>query len=48
MVIIDCITRVINWSISYIKAIKSVVGALVAIKRIFSEIYIFNRALGGW
>ena len=47
MVIIDCITKVINWSISYIKAIKSVVEALAVIKRIFSRIYLFNKVLGG-
>ena len=43
----DCTVKVINWSTSYIKAIRGVVGALAAIKRIFSGIYLFNRALGG-
>ena len=47
MVIIDCITKVINWSTSCIKAIRGIIGALVIIKRIFSKIYLFNRALGG-
>jgi hypothetical protein len=47
MVIIDCITSVINWSISYIKAVKSVVGVLAVIKRIFSGMYLFNKVLGG-
>ena len=48
MVVIDCITKAINWSISYIKAIRGVVGVLAAIKRTFSGIYLFNKALGGW
>ena len=48
MIVIDYITRAINWSTSYIKAVRGVVGALVVIKRIFSGIYPFNKALGGW
>jgi hypothetical protein len=47
MVVIDCIARVIDWNISYIKAVRGVAGALAAIKRIFSGMYPFNRALGG-
>ncbi len=43
----DYITRVINQSVSYIKAVRGIVGALAAIRRIFSGIYLFNRALGG-
>jgi len=43
----DRITRVIDRSASYIKAIKSRVGASAAIGRIFGGIYPFNRALGG-
>ena len=45
MVVIDCIAKIINWSTSYIKAIRGVIEALVVIKRIFSKIYLFNRAL---
>ena len=48
MIVIDYIARVINWSISYIKAIRGIVGVLAAIRRIFSRTYLFNRALGGW
>ena len=48
MVIIDCIAKVINWSTSYIKAIRGVVEVLVVIRRTFGEIYLFNKALGGW
>ena len=44
--VIDCITRVINWSISYIKAIRGVVRALVAIKKIFGGTHPFNKVLG--
>jgi hypothetical protein len=47
MVVINCIARVINWSISYIKAVRGVVRALVAIGRIFSGMYLFNKVLGG-
>jgi hypothetical protein len=43
----DCIARAINRSASCIKAVRGVVGALAAIRRIFSGIYLFNRALGG-
>ena len=48
MIIIDCITKVINWSISYIKAVRGIVGVLIVIKRIFSGIYPFNKVLGSW
>ena len=48
MIVIDYITRVIDWSTSYIKAVRGIAGALVAIKRIFSRIYPFNKVLGGW
>ena len=47
IIVIDCITRVINRSASYIKAIRGIVGALAAIRRIFSGTYPFNRVLGG-
>ena len=46
MVIIDCIAKAINRSISYIKAVRGVVGALAAIKRTFSGIHPFNKKLG--
>ena len=42
----DRIAKVINQSISCIKAIRGIVRALAVIKRIFSRIYLFNRALG--
>jgi len=45
--VIDYIAKAINWSASYIKTIRGVVGALVVIRRTFSGIYLFNRALGG-
>ena len=44
----NCIARAINWTISCIKTIRGVVGALAAIGRIFNKTYLFNRALGGW
>ena len=47
MVVIDCITKVIDWSTSCIKAIRDIAGALVAISKTFSRTYPFNRALGG-
>ena len=47
MIVMDCIARAINRSVSYIKTIIGVVGALVAIRRIFNGTYLFNRALGG-
>ena len=43
----DRIARVINQSASYIKAVRGIAEALVVIRRIFSGIYLFNRALGG-
>jgi len=46
IIVIDCIARVIDQSISYIKAIRGIVGALAAIRRIFSRTHLFNRALG--
>ena len=41
----DCIAKVIDWSTSCIKAIRGVIGALAVIRRTFSGIYLFNRAL---
>ena len=46
MIVIDRIARVIDQSISCIKAIRSIVGALAVIRRIFSGTYLFNRVLG--
>ena len=43
----DYITRVINQNISCIKAVRGIVKALVVIRRVFSGIYLFNRALDG-
>jgi hypothetical protein len=43
--VMNCITRVVNWTVFYIKTIRGVAGVLVIIKRIFSKIYLFNRAL---
>jgi len=48
IIVIDRIAGVINWSISYIKTVRGIVGALVVTRRTFSGIYPFNRALGGW
>ena len=45
--VIDYIARAINQSTSYIKAVRGIVGALAAIKRIFSGTYPFNKVLGG-
>ena len=45
MIVIDCIARAINRSISYIKAIRGVVGVLVAIRRIFGGTHPFNKEL---
>ena len=47
MIVIDCITRVIDWSVSYIKTVKGIAEALAAIGRIFSGMYLFNKVLGG-
>jgi len=47
IIVINYIARAINRSISYIKTIRGIVGALAAIRRIFSGIYLFNRVLGG-
>ena len=44
--VIDCITRAINWSASYVKAVRGIAGALTVIKRIFGRTYSFNRELG--
>ena len=43
----DYIARVINQSAFCIKAVRGVVGALAAIKRIFGGTYPFNKVLGG-
>jgi hypothetical protein len=47
MIVIDCIARVIDRSVSCIKAVRGVAGALAVIGRIFGGTYLFNRALGG-
>ena len=47
IIVINHITRAINRTISYIKTIRGIVGVLAEIRRIFSGIYLFNRALGG-
>jgi hypothetical protein len=44
----NCITGAVDWTISYIKTIKDIAGALAVIKRTFGRIYPFNRVLGGW
>ena len=43
----NCIARVVNRTVSCIKTVRGVLGALAAIRRTFSGIYLFNRALGG-
>ena len=45
--VMDCIARVINQSVFCIKAIRGIIEALAVIRRTFSGIYLFNRALGG-
>ena len=45
--VMDYITRVIDWSTSYIKVVRGIVGALAAIKRTFGETYPFNKTLDG-
>ena len=43
--VINRIIKAIDWSASCIKAVRGVAGALAAIKRIFSGLYLFNREL---
>ena len=43
----NCIARVIDWTVSCIKTVRGVVEVLVEIGRIFSGIYLFNKVLGG-
>jgi hypothetical protein len=38
--VMDCIARVINWSVSYIKTVRGIAEALTVIKRTFSGIYL--------
>ena len=46
MVVIDCIVKAIDWSASYIKAVRGVIEVLVVIRRIFGGTHPFNKELG--
>ena len=44
--VMGCIAKAINQSASCIKTVKSVAGALTAIRKTFGKTHPFNRALG--